>query len=83
MKRVGKKSDGFFDGFPYTAVKYDCDGWAKCSEYVPEEYDICHLKTKNGLSKRGWFNGYCWDGAYITKDDEIEFWKRKIDPTLS
>lgn len=60
----------------YRDVKYDADKWAKASEFIPESFDLCHLKTDTGKTFRGWHTGHNWDGLNIKSEYKIEFWKR-------
>lgn len=79
VQRVGKHRSGTKKDFTYVMCTHDADGWVKACDFLPEDYDMCYLKLSDGRSKRGWFNGYCWDGLRIKVDDEIVYWKRSKD----
>lgn len=75
MIRVGcKKPEGGYV-YTYSDVCFDKDGWADATEFLPDEYDLCHLKTET-TTKIGWFCGNGWDGKTIEKWDKIVKWKR-------
>lgn len=71
VKRVGR------NGYRYTQVKYDDDGFADSSIYLPEDFDMCYLLLDDGKIKKGWWGGFAWDGAVVNKDDTITHWRRQ------
>ncbi len=60
----------------YSMVKFDADGWASASEFMPADYDLCALMIKDNKKRNGWVKGTIWDGLNIKKDDEVMYWKR-------
>jgi hypothetical protein len=69
--------------YNYKDVTYDSDGWADCRFYLPEEFDLCDLKTKQGKFLRGWHTGQTWDGLHLKRTDRIEYWKRYEEKELA
>lgn len=65
--------------FTYFNVKYDADGWANVTEWLPQDYDMCLLKNDKGTIKIGWRSGFVWDGLTITINDKFIAWKRKLN----
>ena len=63
----------------YGDVDYDLDGWASVNDFLPEEFDLCFLKTDKGKELKGWYTGQKWDGLNVRDEHTIILWKRKID----
>lgn len=64
--------------FSYSKVKFDKDGWADSSQFLPIPYDICYCKMKDKVIP-GWYNGHSWDGRKIKENDKILYWKLNYD----
>lgn len=63
----------------YPQVKYDLDGWADASVYLPKEFDLVYLRCEeSNKTVRGWFCGKYWDGLRY-KDQKVLYWKRCDD----
>jgi len=78
MQKVGNKiSEDSKKYLHYPDIKYDADGWANASEYLPVDFDILYLKVE-GLKGiiRGWSTGTSWDGAKLPHGSKILYWKR-------
>lgn len=75
MIRVGCKKPGGGYVYSYTDVDFDKNGWADATKYLPDEFDLCYLRTDSGM-KIGWFCGNGWDGKTVEKWDVITKWKR-------
>lgn len=56
-------------------MKYDVEGWADASKYLPSEFDLCELKT-DIKSDSGWHTGQVWDGLNIKENTKVLYWKR-------
>lgn len=68
---------GVTKGYTYSDVKYDADGWADAKKFIPEDFDLCHLKIKDQKTKSGWSKGYKFDGLRIEPEDEVLYWKKQ------
>jgi hypothetical protein len=66
--------------FTYKDIIYDDDGWADARKYLPADFDLVHLRLKDGTPNlTGWHTGKEWEGLRIKEQDEVTFWKRKLD----
>lgn len=63
-------------GFCYGKVEFDEDGWADAKKFLPNDYDLCHLKVRDKGIVSGWAMFNSWDGLNVDKTDEVLFWKR-------
>ena len=71
-KKTGKQRK-----FGYRDIPFDQDGWADAKKYLPEDYDLMFLKTKD-KTYNGWSIGTKWDGKSIDSDAEVLYWKRNV-----
>lgn len=71
--RIGKKKDDK-KNWAYKDAEYDPEGWCDIRKYLPEEYDLCLLKTEV-KTRKGWWTGTGWDGAFIG-GETILYWKK-------
>lgn len=62
--------------FAYKDVEYDLDGWADCSKFLPEDFDLVHLRLKREKTVSGWIVGFKWVGLRLKNDDIVCFWKK-------
>ncbi len=63
--------------FYYTDVFYNEEGWADAKKFLPINYDLVLVKTKDHVVKTGWSNGFGWDGLNLESEDEVLYWKRR------
>ena len=70
-KNTGKKRK-----VKYSDVKYDLCDWADASKYLPADFDLLYLKTKD-KTYVGWSQGKKWDGLNVPKDINVLYWKFK------
>lgn len=61
----------------YGQCKADLHGWIDIHEFLPIDYDMLEVKTKEGFVKTGWYTGAVWDGCKINEKDQFTHWKRK------
>ncbi len=73
--KVGEKERKF----AYRDIKFDPDGWADATKFLPADYDLMYLKIKNKKSAAGWSVGSKWDGLKLAPEDEILYWKKKAE----
>lgn len=71
---ITDKKKGIQRKFTYKDVEYDCDQWADAKKYMPADFDLVYMKTKNKIFN-GWAYVDSWDGAKISPEDEVLFWK--------
>jgi len=64
--------------FSYCNVKYDRNGWADASKYLPADYDLLFLKMKDGEIISGWSYGNKWDGLNLKVDHEVQYWMKNV-----
>lgn len=62
--------------YSYKDVKFDHEMWAGIDHFLPQEYDLCALKTEQGKILKGWHTGQSWDGLNIKERHKIKFWRR-------
>lgn len=67
-----------FNKAEYKDVKFDVDGWACAKQYMPLDFDLCHLKLKDRV-RAGWASGNAWEGLKLKASDEVLQWKRNTD----
>jgi len=72
-QKIGKKKIG------YSHVLCNIDGWVDAKEFMPIDFDLCHLKIKDKKVCPGWAQGSFWCGANVTKEDIVLFWKKITD----
>lgn len=60
----------------YRDVKYDADKWVDAKFFLPADFDLVHLKTKD-KTYSGWAMGNKWDGLKHKLDSEVFYWKRQ------
>lgn len=65
--------------FSYRDVKVDIDGWVDAELFLPGDYDLVYMKIDGKKSVVGWSHGTAWDGLHLKKDQEIRYWKRKLE----
>ena len=65
--------------YSYKDVLFDKDLWAKSTDFLPKEYDLCNLKTDTNKYLNGWHNGNSWDGLNVKRDTNIEYWQKKVE----
>ena len=76
MIKVGKIKPGEEKKkYRYPDLPMQGQTWLSVMEYLPKDYDLCHLKTASGKLKSGWFYRDKWDGYKIKPDDIIVQWK--------
>lgn len=73
--KVGQKHPTLDKDWKYSDIEYDADGWVNAGKYLPQDFDLCYLKTDSG-NKRGWWTGNVWDGLRLDNKQEIYYWKR-------
>jgi len=65
--------------FRYSLIPEDNikDGWVKSSEYLPEAFDLVHIRDDDLKKTRpGWFDGHTWDGYKLDNSHHYMYWKR-------
>lgn len=67
--------------FAYRDVFFDPDGWADASRFLPEEYDLVLLKYDTERTTCGWLSGTTWEGLRHNPDQQVLYWKRKLEET--
>lgn len=70
-KKLGKKRK-----FSYRDVIYDADMWVDAKKFLPADYDLMWLKTKE-KTYPGWSVGTLWDGLNIQPEIEVIYWKKR------
>ena len=82
IRQVGQQYEDKKWKFSYSNVKFDEDGWADASRFLPAILDLCYCMIE-GRSKKipGWYTGtsLIWDGLNIKPTDKILFWKRNFE----
>lgn len=63
--------------YTYRSVKFDCDGWADSSKFLPGDYDLCFMKISSSKTIPGWYTGVSWDGLNFKDNMIVTHWKRK------
>ena len=63
----------------YRHVRFDEDGWADASKWLPADYDLVFLKLERGPTIAGWAYGNEFLGLKLKDDDKVLYWKRKPD----
>jgi hypothetical protein len=66
------------DGFRFTDLKTDYDGWIDAKWVYPFPYDLVFIKTQE-KTKPGWWTGYSWEGLRITPEDVPLYWKQELE----
>ncbi len=69
-QKIGKRKIG------YSHVLCDIEGWVDANQFLPADFDLCHLKIKDKKTSPGWLQGTCWSGANVVKEDIVLFWKK-------
>ena len=62
----------------YKDVKCE-DGWADTRHFLPADFDLMTMKLSSGKEIVGWIQGDNWEGARLKDDDEVFYWKRKLN----
>lgn len=62
----------------YRDVKFDSNGWADASLFIPPDYELMHLKTSLKRTIPGWAVGHNWDSYRIKDGEQVLFWKRNF-----
>lgn len=62
--------------FSYRDVVYDEDKWVDAKKFLPADFDLMFLKTKD-KTYPGWSSGVKWDGLNVPKNLEVLYWKRQ------
>jgi hypothetical protein len=65
--------------FTYKDIEYDIDGWADCKRFLPEDFDLVLMRLKREKTINGWISGLAWNGLRLKPDDEVLFWKRRLE----
>ncbi len=80
IKKVGKFYENKKRPFSYIDIPYENGKkkWADASKYLPQEFDLCHCKTKD-RTLPGWYTGISWDGLNLKPQTEVLFWKLNYD----
>lgn len=73
--KIKQKIEGKLTYWTYRNIKYDNEGWADGSIYLPDQFDLCILKTEKEKVIKGWHTGQIWDGLNVKILDKIKFWK--------
>lgn len=73
-KIVGQKN-GSDKILSYCNCPKDDDGWVDAGKYLPNNYDLVFIKTKNKVYS-GWYSINCWDGYGVKEDIEVICWKK-------
>jgi len=60
----------------YRDVKFDPDGWSDAKLFLPADFDLVFIKTKE-KTYSGWSTGSKWDGLKHKLDSEVLYWKRQ------
>jgi len=60
----------------YKDVKFDEDGWADTTKFLPMDLDLCILKFEN-KTIFGWYSGNSWDGMRVKEGEIPLYWKLK------
>lgn len=63
--------------YTYRDCEYDADMWSDAKKFIPADFDLCFLKTKEGKTKMGWASAYNWDGLHVNDKDEVVAWKKE------
>lgn len=65
------------DKIAYHNLKYDANGWADASKYLPKDYDLVWMKIEHKRNKSGWINGKEWNAIGLKDSDVVLYWKRR------
>lgn len=80
MLRVGHdriERDGRRVTLDYNMVDYDQSGFASCELYRPLEFDLCVLKTTNGILAIGWWDGFrFYSGRLRNITYQVQAWRK-------
>lgn len=69
--------------YSYHDVKYDDDGWADASKYLPLDFDLVYLKAVDRKEViRGWHCHNVWDGYKLKDKEKILYWKKDKDESM-
>lgn len=71
-----KKRKSNFRKAEYRDCKFDIDGWADSKKYLPKDFDLVYMKTKDKTC-HGWHCGNIWDGLKIQPEYNVLYWKKK------
>jgi hypothetical protein len=73
--KIKEKKDNKVIYWNYRNIKYDKNGWANAEEYLPDQFDLCFIKTENNRVLKGWHTGQIWDGLNVNHTHKIKYWK--------
>ncbi len=62
--------------FSYQDVQYDEDKWVGAKKFLPADFDLLFMKTKD-KTYPGWSVGKKWDGLNVPENLEVLYWKRQ------
>jgi hypothetical protein len=62
--------------YSYKDVLYDNNGWADSKKYLPEDFDLVHMRLEREKTVPGWVSGSSWFGLRFRSDDVVLCWKR-------
>ena len=78
--KIGRYYEGYPDRYPYRFVKFDINGWADSSKFLPADFDICFCQIM-GRDKPipAWHSGFGWDGYRFKPEYQVLKWKLNYD----
>ena len=81
MIKVGGKykQEGKTKLFTYNHVTFDKYRWADAEKYLPEDFDLVHMKLSSGKIIPGWSNGRVWEGIRLKPEHEVKAWRRQFE----
>lgn len=65
--------------YSYRDIYFDPGKWADASRFLPEDYDLVLMRLTNGKTITGWSVGLKWEGLRLQPEDNVKYWKRKLD----
>ncbi len=74
--KINKKGEKVFRKFAYRDVRFDEGGWADAKLFLPADFDLLFIKTKE-KTYPGWSVGTKWDGLNVPEGLEVLYWKRQ------
>jgi len=77
-KKTGKDSQKPIQ-YTYKDIEYDLEGWANGQKFLPEDFDLVHMRLKREKTVPGWISGSSWFGLRLKSDDVVVRWKRMHD----
>lgn len=61
--------------FSYQMVTYEAGGWVDASKFLPRDYDLVYMKSKDKIVI-GWHGKNSWDGLKVPADFVPIYWKK-------